>query len=199
MGSDSSGQERILSAVARRPQEGTGDIELIRMRRRHLRRILAIEGRVYPRPWSASLFLSELAQRSSRSYLVARKHGVVVGYAGMMFAGREAHVTNIAVDPDWHHRKIGTHLLLALVTEALARGSTQISLEVRVTNTAAQSMYDKFGFEVTSLRKGYYIETNEDAYVMVVASPLSTEYRERLQGIRTEVEPAREAREDRAP
>jgi [ribosomal protein S18]-alanine N-acetyltransferase len=176
-----------LSAVARRPQEGTDDIELIRMRRRHLRRILAIEGRVYPRPWSASLFLSELAQRSSRSYLVARKHGVVVGYAGMMFAGREAHVTNIAVDPDWHHRKIGTHLLLALVTEALARGSTQISLEVRVTNTAAQSMYDKFGFEVTGMRKGYYIETNEDAYVMVVEDALATEVRQALEKIRAEL------------
>lgn len=198
MGPDSPGQERLLSAVARIPQEGTGGVELIRMRRRHLRRILAIEGRVYPRPWSASLFLSELAQRSSRSYLVVRMHGLVVGYAGMMFAGREAHVTNIAVDPDWHARKIGTRLLLALVTEALARGSTQISLEVRVTNAAAQSMYDKFGFEVTGVRKGYYIETNEDAYVMVVASPLSTEYRERLQKIRAELEPPRD-RDGRAP
>ena len=188
-----------MSAVARRPQEGTGDVELTRMRRRHLRRILAIEGRVYPRPWSASLFLSELAQRSSRSYLVARKHGVVVGYAGMMFAGRDAHVTNIAVDPDWHGRKVGTRLLLALVTEALARGSTQISLEVRVTNAAAQAMYDKFGFEVAGVRKGYYIETNEDAYVMVVASPLSTAYRERLQTIRTELEPSRVVGDERAP
>jgi [ribosomal protein S18]-alanine N-acetyltransferase len=188
-----------LSAVARRPQEGMDDVELIRMRRRHLRRILAIEGRVYPRPWSASLFLSELGQRSSRSYLVARMHGVVVGYAGMMFAGREAHVTNIAVDPDWHGRKVGTRLLLALVTEALARGSTQISLEVRVTNAAAQSMYDKFGFGVTGVRKGYYIETNEDAYVMVVASPLSTEYRERLQTIRADLARQGEIGEERAP
>ncbi|HEU4488164.1 MAG TPA: ribosomal protein S18-alanine N-acetyltransferase [Actinomycetota bacterium] len=178
-----------MSAVARRPyQDGTNDVELTRMRRRHLRRVLAIESRVYPRPWSASLFLSELAQRSSRSYLVARVHGVVVGYAGMMFAGSEAHVTNIAVDPAHHGRKVGTRLLLALVTEALARGASQLSLEVRVTNSAAQSMYEKFGFEITGVRKGYYIETNEDAYVMVVASPLSTDYRERLQGIRTELE-----------
>ncbi|MGI8519395.1 MAG: ribosomal protein S18-alanine N-acetyltransferase, partial [Actinomycetota bacterium] len=117
-------------------------------------------------------------------------------YAGMMFAGREAHVTNIAVDPDRHGRKVGTRLLLALVTESLARGCTQISLEVRVTNSAAQAMYDKFGFEVTGVRKGYYIETNEDAYVMVVASPLSTEYRERLQTIRAELEPSR-ARDQR--
>jgi hypothetical protein len=49
-------------------------------------------------------------------------------------------------------------------------------------------MYEKFGFEITGVRKGYYIETNEDAYVMVVASPLSTDYRERLQEIRTELE-----------
>lgn len=188
-----------MSAVARSSQEGASDIELTRMRRRHLRRILAIEGRVYPRPWSASLFLSELAQRSFRSYLVARTHGLVVGYAGMMFAGSEAHVTNIAVDPERQGRKIGTRLLLALVTEALARGSTQISLEVRVTNAAAQSMYEKFGFQVTGVRKGYYIETNEDAYVMVVASPLSTEYRERLQTIRAELDPRRSAGDGLVP
>src|ERR671914_1839405 len=106
------------------------DLELTRMRRRHLRRVLAIEGRVYPRPWSASLFLAELSQRSARSYIVARHGTEVVGYAGMMFTGTEAHVTNIAVDPDFHGYKVGSRLLVALITEALARGVETISLEV---------------------------------------------------------------------
>ncbi len=176
-----------MTALARRPDEAPiDDIELTRMRRRHLRRVLAIEARVYPRPWSASLFLSELSQRNSRSYLVARHQGIVVGYGGMMFTGAEAHVTNIAVDPELQGRKVGTRLLLTLVTEAIARGSRQISLEVRVSNLPAQRMYEKFGFSVTGVRRGYYIETNEDAYVMVVEDSLATDYRTLLRDIRDE-------------
>jgi ribosomal-protein-alanine N-acetyltransferase len=163
-------------------------LELTRMRRRHLRKVLAIEARVYPRPWSMSLFLSELAQKSTRTYLVARHGGDVIGYAGMMFTGKEAHVTNIAVDPDFHGRKVGSRLLLTIVTEALARGADNLSLEVRVSNGAAQSMYRKFGFDVSGVRKGYYIETNEDALVMVVENSLSTDYRMRLQEIRAELD-----------
>ncbi|HYI46401.1 MAG TPA: ribosomal protein S18-alanine N-acetyltransferase [Actinomycetota bacterium] len=165
-------------------------LELTRMRRRHLRKVLAIEARVYPRPWSMSLFLSELAQKSTRTYLVARHSGDVIGYAGMMFTGKEAHVTNIAVDPDFHGRKVGSRLLLTIVTEALARGADNLSLEVRVSNGAAQSMYRKFGFDISGVRKGYYIETNEDALVMVVENSLSTDYRMRLQEIRSELDAA---------
>jgi [ribosomal protein S18]-alanine N-acetyltransferase len=179
-----------VSAVARRPERAVPDIELTRMRRRHLRRVLSIEARVYPRPWSASLFLAELSQRGSRTYLVARYAGEVVGYAGMMFLGREAHVTNIAVDPDYHGGKVGTRLLLALCTEAIAKGADSVSLEVRVSNDVAQAMYRKFGFEIVGLRKGYYIETHEDALVMVARAVDSTEYRLRLQRIRDEVDDA---------
>ena len=163
------------------------DIEILRMRRRHLRRVLSIEGRVYPRPWSASLFLSELAQRSTRTYLVARHEGEVVGYAGMMFTGLEAHITNIAVDPAYHGRKVGSRLLLSILTEAIARGAQVLSLEVRVTNQPAQRMYEKFGFKTVNVRKGYYIETNEDAYVMVIEDALATEVRVALQNIRDEL------------
>lgn len=164
------------------------EIEITRMRRRHLRRVLSIEGRVYPRPWSASLFLSELAQRSTRSYLVARHEGEVIAYAGMMFTGAEAHITNIAVDPTYHGRKVGSRLLLTIITEAVARGAAVLSLEVRVSNEPAQKMYERFGFSVANVRKGYYIETNEDAYVMVVDDALSTDFRLRLQRIREELD-----------
>lgn len=175
-------------ALARKPEEAAASgVEITRMRRRHLRRVLSIEGRVYPRPWSASLFLSELSQRATRSYVVARISGTVVGYCGMMFTGLEAHVTNIAVDPDFHHLKIGSRLLLKQVTEAIARGADTISLEVRVTNVHAKSLYEKFGMSVAGVRKGYYVETGEDAYVMVVENASSTEYRLRLQQIREEI------------
>jgi ribosomal-protein-alanine N-acetyltransferase len=177
-----------MMALAREPDSEHVEIELTKMRRRHLRKVLSIESRVYPRPWSASLFLSELSQRTTRTYIVAKHLGEVVGYAGMMFTGREAHVTNIAVDPDLHERKVGTRLFMYLVTEAIARGAEVLSLEVRVSNDPAQSMYEKFGFAAVGVRKGYYIETNEDALVMVVDDARSTEYRLLLQKIREELE-----------
>jgi len=176
-------------AVARHPGEigPLAEMDLVRMRRRHLKRVMAIESMVYPRPWSLTLFLSEIAQRNTRTYLVARHEGYVIGYAGMMFTGHEAHVTNIAVDPAYHGRKVGTRLLLALITEAVARGADTISLEVRVSNIEAQNMYTKFGFVTTNIRKGYYVETREDAFVMIVSEARSTDYRLRLQGIRGEL------------
>lgn len=177
-----------MMALARQPEGALEEVELTRMRRRHLRKVLAIESRVYPRPWSASLFLSEMAQRSSRSYLVARSQGDVVGYAGVMFVADEAHVTNIAVDPDFHGRKVGTRLLLTVLTEAIAKGAESLSLEVRVTNKVAQLMYEKFGFSAAGFRKGYYIETNEDALIMVVENARSTEYRTLLMRIRRELD-----------
>lgn len=177
-----------MSALARsdRPVP-MSPVEISRMRRRHLKKILSIEKRVYPRPWSTGLFLSEMSQRGTRSYLVARQGGEVVGYAGMMFLPQEAHVTNIAVDPDFHGQKIGTRLLLFIIAEAIGRGSDVISLEVRVTNAPAQAMYRKFGFSVSGLRKGYYIETKEDAYVMEADNALSEGYRLRLQAIEDEL------------
>jgi ribosomal-protein-alanine N-acetyltransferase len=182
--------EAGMSAVERLPSPSSEELELTRMRRRHLRKVMSIESRVYPRPWSTSLFLSELAQRATRTYLVARLSGEVVGYAGMMYTGNEAHVTNIAVDPAYHGRKIGTRLLLTIVTEAIARGAEVLSLEVRVSNFIAQNMYVKFGFSVAGTRKGYYIETNEDAYVMVVEDARSTDFRLKLADIRAELEEA---------
>jgi ribosomal-protein-alanine N-acetyltransferase len=142
------------------------EVHLVPMRRRHLRSVLRIEAQVYPRPWSLSLFLSELSLRTSRHYFVARIDGVVVGYAGLMLSGEDAHVTTIAVDPAWHRAKVGTRMLLALAREGVQRGARNLTLEVRVGNTGAQALYERFGFEKAGLRKNYYVETSEDAQVM---------------------------------
>lgn len=144
------------------------EVYLVPMRRRHLRSVLRIETQVYQRPWSLSLFLSELSLRTSRHYLVARIDGVVVGYAGLMLSGDDAHVTTIAVDPAWQRVKVGTRLLVALAREGLSRGARNLTLEVRVSNTGARAMYEQFGFAPAGIRKNYYVETNEDALVMWV-------------------------------
>ena len=148
------------------PDPAALEVHLVPMRRRHLRSVLRIESQVYPRPWSLSLFLSELALRTSRHYVVARVDGVVVGYAGLMFTGDDGHVTTIAVDPAWHRAKIGSRLLIELGREALRRGVRNLTLEVRVSNVGAQALYERFGFANAGIRKNYYVETNEDALVM---------------------------------
>jgi ribosomal-protein-alanine N-acetyltransferase len=156
------------------------DVHLTPMRRRHLRTVLRIETEVYPRPWTINLFVSELGMRTSRSYYVAKIGPTVVGYSGMMLVGEDAHVTTIAVDPAWHRHQIGSRLLLNIARDARERGARHLTLEVRVSNESAQGMYRKFGFRPAGIRKGYYVETNEDALVMWADDIDEPEYLERL-------------------
>ena len=136
------------------------------MRRRHLRGVMAIERQVYPRPWSPSLFIAEMSEPSNRNYIVARTGRDVVGYAGMICYGDEAHITTIAVDPEHQRRKIGTRLMYELIESAIDMGARAVSLEVRVSNWGAQHMYTRFGFRPVGVRKGYYADTGEDALIM---------------------------------
>ena len=163
------------------------DVEIDRMRRRHLKGVMAIEEQVYPRPWSPNLFLAEIGDVRTRTYLVARVDREVVGYAGIMSYGEEAHVTTIAVDPAHHRRKIGTRLLYELMREAIRMGASAVSLEVRVTNSGAQRLYTRFGFRPVGIRKNYYQEVNEDALVMWADDIRTQEYRSRLERIIDEV------------
>ena len=163
------------------------EVHVVAMRRRHLRSVLRIESQVYARPWSLSLFLSELALRTSRYYLVARIDASVVGYGGLMFTGDDAHVTTIAVDPALHRLKIGTRLLAALAREARRRGSRNLTLEVRVSNEGAKAMYERFGFKPAGIRRNYYVETNEDALVMWAEDVDSDDYGRRLTALEAAV------------
>ena len=164
-------------------QAESPDIEITRMRRRHLRGIMAIERQVYPRPWSPSLFVSEMTTGRNRAYLVALAGRAVVGYAGLISYGDEAHVTTIAVDPEFQRLKIGTRLLFELVREALELGARAVSLEVRVTNWGAQRLYGRFGFRPVGVRRNYYQETNEDALVMWTDNIRTQEYHELLERV----------------
>lgn len=158
------------------------------MRRRHLRSVLDIETKVYPRPWSARLFEEEL-DRSNRIYLVARVGPSVVGYAGLLMIADDGHVATVAVDPDWQGHGIAQRLLAELVRGALALGANQLTLEVRVSNLVAQSVYRRFGFAPAGARKAYYADNGEDALVMWAHGASGPDYRERLAAIETSFDP----------
>jgi ribosomal-protein-alanine N-acetyltransferase len=158
-------------------------VEIVPMRRRHLRGVLRIETEVCPRPWSMGLFLSEIGNRPDRYYVVARSGGAVVGYAGLMVAGGEGHVTTLAVAPEAQRRKVGTRLLLAVVRWAGEHGCASLSLEVRMGNAGAQALYRHFGFVPAGVRRNYYAETNEDALVMWAHDIDAPGYGRRLEAI----------------
>ena len=169
-----------MAARVLRPAPSAPEVHLVPMRRRHLRAVMRIEAQVYPRPWSLALFVGELALRTTRLYTVARVGGVVVGYSGLMLSGQDAHVTTLAVDPEWHRRGVATRLLLHMARVAAAKGASHLTLEVRVGNEPAQALYRNFGFYPAGVRKNYYLETKEDALVMWVDDIDTPAYRQRL-------------------
>ena len=150
------------------------------MRRRHLRGVMAIERQVYPRPWSPNLFVVEMTETNNRCYLVARSDRTVVGYAGLICYGDEAHVTNIAVEPTLHRHKVGTRLLHDLIVNAIDMGADAVSLEVRVSNWGAQRLYARFGYRPVGVRKNYYQELQEDALIMWADEIRTPAYAQRL-------------------
>jgi ribosomal-protein-alanine N-acetyltransferase len=154
------------------------DIEV--MRRRHVRAVTMIENQIFPRPWSAALYYSELAQPATRLYYVATVQGEVVGYCGAMLIAGEAHVTTVGVAPEWQRRRVGLRLFHRLVSDAVERGAESLTLEVRVTNHGAQELYRSFGFAPAGIRKNYYAEVNEDGLVMWAHDVHTEEYAQRL-------------------
>ena len=162
-------------------------VDVTLMRRRHLRGVMAIERQVYPRPWSPNLFVAEMSESSNRCYLVARIDRAVVGYAGMICYGDEAHVTNVAVDPLHQRHKIATRLFHDLMLGAIEMGAEAVSLEVRVSNWGAQRLYSRYGFRPVGVRKNYYQELKEDALIMWADEVRTPAYAERLARIAQEL------------
>jgi [ribosomal protein S18]-alanine N-acetyltransferase len=153
-------------------REALREVEIVPMRRRHLRGVLAIEEWVYPRAWSPSLFVSEL-DRADRHYVVALgprparwRARRVLGYAGVILQPDEAHISTVAVHPREHRRKLGTRLVAAVLRAAVDAGAPAATLEVRAGNLGAQRLYEGFGFVAIGVRSGYYAETGEDALIM---------------------------------
>ncbi len=105
---------------------------------------------------------------------------LIPGYVGMWFMADEAHITAIAVREPYRGRGIGELLLIGCVELSILRRAREVTLEVRVTNDLAQSLYKKYGFQVMGVRKRYYTDNNENAYIMTTGAIQSAEYQQEL-------------------
>ena len=132
------------------------EVRIAPMRRRHLRGVVAIEEQTNHRPWSPALFMGELRMPTSRFYVVAMEDHEVVGYSGLMLVADDGHLTNIAVHPHRRRRSIAARLMLVTMRRARALGLAGVTLEVRMSNTAAQELYRRFGFVPGGVRRNYY-------------------------------------------
>ncbi len=132
-----------------------------------IRAVLRIEKLSFSTSWPSSAFTSELNDNKLAHYFVGRvPGGEIVAYGGIWAILEDAHVTTIAVHPEWRGKRYGEEMLVHLLREAIARGSSWITLEARQSNRVAQNLYKKYGFAVVAARRAYYSDNGEDAVVM---------------------------------
>lgn len=139
-----------------------------KMKEKDIDQILVIEHASFTTPWSRESFENELTKNQFAYYTVLEDEEEVFGYCGVWIIVDEAHITNIALLPKYRGKKLGEALLTMVMETAREKGAKTMTLEVRVTNHIAQSLYRKLGFQNGGIRKNYYTDNQEDALVMWV-------------------------------
>ncbi len=180
------------------------------MRHEDIAQVVSIDRLSFPMPWSYNTYRYEISHNPSSTMvtlsldspgeaatppsrnglpgLVNRLLGrqmpgrdsIVVGYGGFWFRQRQAHISTIAVHPDYRGRGLGELLLAGMIRRALDMDALIISLEVRVSNAPAIALYRKYEFAQFGLKRHYYRDNGEDAYDLRIA-PADQAYRARLE------------------
>lgn len=138
------------------------------MEERDLDAIVELENRCFTVPWSRDAFYNELNKNKFACYIVLEQEDQIIGYCGAWLIIDEAHITNIAILPEFRGQKLGEALLNKMIERSREKGIERMTLEVRESNTVAQSLYKKLGFQNGAVRKNYYSDNQEDAIVMWV-------------------------------
>lgn len=150
---------------------GNGARELVNIRRMtvaDIPAVLIVEQDVFTMPWTEHAFVNELVKNPFAHYFVLELDARIVGYGGVWLVMQEAHITNFAIHSSVQRHGYGEQLFQEVLETAKQYDTRKMTLEVRTSNTAAQRLYEKFGFVKTGIEKGYYTDTKEDAFVMTL-------------------------------
>ena len=167
-------------------------LQIDRMTAADVRAVTRVEALSFTTSWPASAFASELSDNKLAHYFVGRavRPGLapeVVAYGGIWVILEDAHVTTIAVHPDWRGKRYGEELLAHLIREARDRGASYLSLEARESNVLAQNLYRKYGFAKIATRRAYYSDNGENAVVMWAGNLKGMLYANRLAALEREL------------
>lgn len=127
--------------------------------------VLEISNVSFSSPWSRLSYEQEL-NNSLAKYFVAKIDNKVVGFIGTWIIVDESHITNVAVHPNYRKLGIGSKLIDTMISYCNEKNCTSYTLEVRESNKAAISLYEKHGFIVDGIRKEYYQDNKENALLM---------------------------------
>jgi ribosomal-protein-alanine N-acetyltransferase len=153
------------------------------MTRSDIPAVVSLETEIYAQPWEPRVFFDELATENRRYLVAVDGDDVLLGYCGLLIVDDDAHITTMAVAPESRGHQLGTRLMLEMIDVALDAGTRHLTLEVRVSNNAAQKLYEAFGFDPVGRRKNYY--EDEDALVMWATDIDTDEYQQRVTDIRS--------------
>lgn len=143
------------------------EITIRKMRAEDVDDVIKIEQSAYgEHHWSKASFLNEIGNELALYYSAISPDGKLVGYAGCWHILEEAHITTIAIAPEYRRRNYGQAVLRRIIDDCYKSKIKYITLEVRVSNIAAINLYSKYGFSSFGTRKGYYQDNNEDALIM---------------------------------
>jgi [ribosomal protein S18]-alanine N-acetyltransferase len=144
-----------------------GRIEIRRMTEGDLDRVYSLEQDLFSMPWSRTSFLFEVNDSRTSCPIAVIDDGVLVGYAVGWFVADELHIGNVAVARPSQGSGLGKVLVEYLLKQAAERAVAYATLEVRVSNVRAISLYRRYGFKGIAVRKRYYADNGEDALVMM--------------------------------
>ena len=130
-----------------------------------LKAVQVIEQESFHDSWAVESWLAEL-NSSLANYIVLEQDGIIRGFAGFWLIAGEAQVTRVAVAKDARGQGLGKILTAALIAAAWQDGAEAVTLEVRKSNVAAQTVYTQTGFTVSGVRPHYYEDNKEDAIIM---------------------------------
>lgn len=140
-------------------------MEIRHLKEADIPQLVDLEKQCFSDPWSESAFRYELKNPLS-VWLVAAENGIIAGYAGTQTVLDESDMMNVAVNPAFRRQGIAKKLIESMVKILKDRDSKCLTLEVRVSNAEAISLYEKLGFIQVGLRRGYYRNPREDAYIL---------------------------------
>jgi [ribosomal protein S18]-alanine N-acetyltransferase len=129
--------------------------------------LLAVEHASFMNPWTREMYLAELQNPGVSHLLVAKDpSGQVVGFCGFWCVVDELHINNLAVLPEYRRQGIASMILSRVFAEGRHVGAARATLEVRRSNEIARRLYERFGFTVAGVRRGYYRQPDEDALIL---------------------------------